>query len=482
VRSPLRRVGLRVRLVATFALGTLLLCVLLATVSFTVTRSYLLNQRERAAEHQAQTHGAAIEEALRTKGTQVATALAGLRSTTDTQSLVRHAGRWYTSVVGVGPSELPAALQQRVVGGDGEHQRIKVAGSPVLVTGVPLAGGGQYYEIAPLHELDSTLRTLSTVLVFVAAGVTLCGAGLGLWTSRRLLQPLTTVAVTSREIAGGRLDARIGPTPDRQLSILSTAFNDMADALQDRIQRELRFTADVSHELRSPLTTVSAALGVLENRRNELSERGRRALDLLASEVGRFGQLVEDLLEISRIDAGAPVELEPVCLAQIVLRAQLLATVPLSVQIEVDSKAMPALMLGEKRRLERVIANLLDNAGRHGKSAVSVRLDVRSAPSADVLRLCVDDDGLGVPPQDRQRVFDRFARGSTGGRRGGGGGAGLGLALVREHVSLQHGRIWIEDAPMGGARFVVEFPQLPAPDGSSVELSGLASARSDPST
>ena len=340
MKSPLRRVGLRWRLIAAFALGGLALCVVLATVSFGITRSYLLRQRERVAEHQAQTHADSVGENLRTRGSRVKDVLSGLRTTSDTQSLLYFHSRWYTSAVGVGPDNVPSELQLKVEQGFSEHQRVRVAGDPVLVVGIPLKQlGAQYYEITSLSELDSTLRTLSSVLVIVAGGVTIAGAGLGFWTSRRLLKPLTRVAATSREIAGGRLDARLGSTPDRQLAMLSSAFNDMADALQERIQRELRFTADVSHELRSPLTAVTAALAVLESRRDELSGRGRSALELLSGEIRRFRQLVEDLLEISRIDAGAPVDLEPVCLAQIVLRAQMLATVATPVRIEVESEA-----------------------------------------------------------------------------------------------------------------------------------------------
>ncbi len=465
MRSPLRRVGLRVRLIATFALGALILCLVLAAVSFTVTRSYLLGQRERTAEHLAQTHADAINDALMTRGTQVAPVLAAVRLSDGTQSLLRYRGQWYTAAVGIGPDDLPGELQRLVEAGKGQHQRIALDGGPVMVIGLPLAEAhAQYYETVSLNELNSTLHTLSGVLLIVAGIVTLCGAAAGLWTSRRLLRPLTRLADTSREIAGGRLEARMGPSPDRQLAVLSSAFNDMADALQQRIDREVRFTADVSHELRSPLTTVSTALSVLEGRRDELSDRGRTALDLLSSEVRRFSQLVEDLLEISRIDAGAGADLEPVCVAQIVLRAQRLTAITPPVQIEVDANAMSAYILGDKRRLERMLVNLLDNAGRYGQSAVAVGLDRVELPSGTILRLWVEDDGPGIPPHERDRVFDRFYRASAGGRRSEGGGAGLGLALVRETVRLHFGRIRVEQAAIGGARFVVDFPLHTVPE------------------
>ena len=243
--------------------------------------------------------------------------------------------------------------------------------------------------------------------------------------------------------------------------MLSAAFNDMADALQERIQREVRFTADVSHELRSPLTTVSTALAVLETRRSELSDRGRSALDLLAAEIDRFGKLVEDLLEISRNDTGAVIDLEPVSLAQIVLHAQMLSTVQTPVRIQVDSAALGSHVLGDKRRLERIIANLLDNADRYAFSAVaiSLRREPAKPPSPAALVLTVDDDGPGIPAKDRERLFDRFARGTAAPRRGAGGGAGLGLALVRQHVKLHSGTVSVETSALGGACFVVRIPE-----------------------
>jgi signal transduction histidine kinase len=457
-RLPAR--SLRVRLVVAFGLGALALCVVLAAVTFGVTRSYLLNQREGSAERQAQARADTVAEALRTRGARAGEILSGLRSTAGTQSLLHLSGQWYTSSVGVGPNDVSEALKRGVEAGISEHQRVKVSGNPVLVIGIPIASyGAQYYEIAPLSELNSTLHTLSSVLIVASAGVTIFGAALGFWTSRRLLSPLTRVASISREIAGGRLDARIGPSPDRELATLSAAFNDMADALQERIHRERRFTADVSHELRSPLTVLSASVGALEARRDELSERSRTALDLLSAEIRRFSQLVEDLLEISRMDAGTAVALEPVCLAQIVLRAQMLGTVKTPIRIEVDADVMYTLVLGDKRRLERIVANLLDNADRYAASTIEMHLRKATLDGERRVLLTVDDDGPGVPEADRQRIFDRFARSAGAGRRGDGGGAGLGLALVRQHVDLHRGSISVATSHLGGARFSVDLPE-----------------------
>jgi signal transduction histidine kinase len=236
----------------------------------------------------------------------------------------------------------------------------------------------------------------------------------------------------------------------------------MTQALQDRIDRDARFAADVSHELRSPLTTLSTALSVLRKRRDELDGRSQAALDLLGNEVDRFAVLVQDLLEISRLDAGHPFDREPVGLARLVLTSPSLALLP-HVAVEVDAAVATATVSGDKRRLERVLANLVQNAVRYGGGVTEVRVAAAPGRRGDEavrqVRLVVDDSGPGVPVEDRDRIFERFSRGS-GGDRDGTRGVGLGLALVRDLVAAHGGEVWVEERPGGGARFVVALPCL----------------------
>jgi signal transduction histidine kinase len=210
------------------------------------------------------------------------------------------------------------------------------------------------------------------------------------------------------------------------------------------------------------LTTLSAALSVLRGRRDELGGRGRAALDLLGNEVDRFAVLVQDLLEISRLDAGHPFDREPVGLARLVLTSPSLARLP-DVAVEVDASVAGVTVAGDKRRLERVLANLLQNAVRYGGGVTAVRVtpgpDTRPDGTPTCVLLAVEDSGPGVPPEDRDRIFERFSRGS-GGDRDGTRGVGLGLALVRDLVAAHDGEVWVEDRPGGGARFVVALPAL----------------------
>jgi signal transduction histidine kinase len=241
----------------------------------------------------------------------------------------------------------------------------------------------------------------------------------------------------------------------------------MADALQERIRHEARFTSDVSHELRSPLTTLSAALGVLDSHRQDMDTRGRRALELLNIEVLRFQRMVDDLLEISRIDAGsAELLLDEVEVGELLRRAAA-STGAGTVPVDLAPGTAGVRILVDKRRIERVVANLVDNAAQYAGGATRLAVE----PAKGAIRLVVADHGPGVAPSERERVFERFYRGQSAGQRGATDGTGLGLALVAEHVRLHGGRVWVEDGTGAENRFVVELP-LPDRDNSDDRSDG----------
>jgi signal transduction histidine kinase len=191
---------------------------------------------------------------------------------------------------------------------------------------------------------------------------------------------------------------------------------------------------------------------VLDGRRADLPDRSQQALDVVVTQVRRFDQMVLDLLEISRLDAGAlEVRTESVLLGPLLERIAARSghsAVPVWVDPAVQDVAVPV----DKRRLERVVTNLLGNAATHGGGAT--RLTVEAGPGR-TYRIAVEDAGPGVPVSERERIFERFARGASALHRS---GTGLGLALVAEHTAVQGGRVWVEDRAGGGARFVVELP------------------------
>ena len=339
----------------------------------------------------------------------------------------------------------------------------RVDGQPTIVVGVPLTvTQASYFEFIPLSDAASTLNSVLLSLLFAGFITTLAGALLGTLVAGRAVRPLGDAAQAAQAIAGGRLDTRLEPTDDPDLRLLANTFNDMANALQQRVERDARFTSDVSHELRSPLMTLAASVEVMQARREEMPERAQAALDLLVADVTRFQGLVEDLLEISRFDAGAiRLNLEDLLVAEFVRQAVAVSSMP-HTRVTVADRAERVVIRGDRRRLARVVANLIDNARLHGGGDATVTVtepDGEGDPLGHIW-IIVDDRGAGVPVEERQLVFERFARGAVAGRRSSSDGAGLGLALVDEHVRMHGGRVWIEDRPDGesGARFVLELP------------------------
>jgi len=283
-----------------------------------------------------------------------------------------------------------------------------------------------------------------------------------LFAARRTVRPLATAAQAASAIAGGRLDTRLETTDDPDLSVLTDSFNDMAAALQQKVERDARFASDVSHELRSPLMTLSASVEVMEARRDDLPERAQAALDLLSGDVTRFQGLVEDLLEISRFDAGAiRLHMEELLAAEFVRQAVSVSSLP-ETPVHVSQRSEVAVIRGDRRRLARVIANLIDNARAYGGAEPEITITESDQPDEALshILIAVEDRGPGVAPEERDLIFERFARGGGAGRRTGSEGAGLGLALVDEHVRMHGGRVWVEDRldGEGGARFVIEMP------------------------
>lgn len=450
------RLGLRARITLAFAVGALLLSALLSATTWALTRENLVNQREDAASTIVYQNARIVRSRV-TPEADLQQILSSL-STPFGSRPVLYRDQAYTSVTpAFGQDALPEELRAAVLAGQPARMRYEYRGEKQMAVGVPLpAIDAAYFEIVSLQDLESTLEALGVSLVGASLLTTLAGAALGAWASRRALRPLAGVSTAALALAAGKLDTRLATVSDPDLAPISQSFNQMAQSLQDRIERDARFASDVSHELRSPLMTLAASMEVLQNQRDELTERARQALDLMVLDIDRFRQLVEDLLEISRFDAGVVrLELEEVHLAELVMQAVSHSS-ERDVPVKLDAELAGVVVRADKRRIVRVIANLLDNAAKYGGGASSVEL----RQVDDRVQIAVEDRGPGVPVEDRERIFERFSRGVSAGRRGSSDGVGLGLALVAEHVRLHGGRIWVEDRADGepGARFVVELP------------------------
>ena len=382
-----------------------------------------------------------------------------------TSAFLYRDGTWYSASASVGaagasrPAALPSALVTAVERGSPARQREVTGGQPAVAVGVPLplAGAG-YFEVHSLSELSATLEVLASVVFGCAAATTVAGLVVGRWASGRLVRPLGAITEVASAISGGALDRRLPEGADPDLAVLSSSFNEMVGALEGRIKRDARFASDVSHELRSPLTTIQATVEVLARSAAPLSADGQRAVSMLQAEVERFSTMVQDLLEMARFDAGAgALDLEELALDDLV--AHTVAAYPGGpVPLFVSPEGTGTWVMGDRRRLQRALVNLLDNAKAYAGGAVGVYVE-RGGSYAEVT---IDDAGPGVQPGERGAIFERFYRGAAAGRRAGSFGTGLGLALVDEHVKAHGGWVDVAERPGGGARFIIRLPLTPS--------------------
>ncbi len=473
------KLGIGARITAVFGLGALVLSILMGGLSYFTVRHFLLDGRESAAQHQAFNNAVLVRSSLELGNTQYVNLLTNIDFGSDAHSVLYHRAKFYDSSLSVTAASIPIELRKDVLAGTAATETYRTSqGTAEIIIGVPIPSvKAAYFEVFDLSDLDNTLRVLGLTLFVAGVVTTVLGVALGRFASVRSLRPLADVSRAAGAIASGELDTRLDTdAADPDLEQLTNSFNAMVDQLQERIEREARFNSDVSHELRSPLTTLAASLEVLEADRDRLPPRSQRALQLLSDDFHRFQRMVGDLLEMSRADAGsADVFLEEVDVSELVQRSVEIgfghmdgprpdagngaAAGPPGVRID---PAVRGWRVGvDKRRFERVMVNLMENAAHYGGGVTEVAV----APGeAEQVEVTVDDAGPGIDPQERLRIFERFYRGSASGRRGTGTGTGLGLALVAEHMRVMQGDVRVDSSPAGGTRFVLTLPVLTEDD------------------
>jgi len=443
------RVGLRDRVILLFGLLGLVLTAALALTVWLLVSRYLVNQRMNTVVDEARFNAASVQSGLGQYGLSVPEVMDRLATSRSSFALLNTDGEWYASAPRQGPRSLPSDLVRLVHSGVPATQRVDVEGQLLIAVGLPLdRSGDAYFELFQLDDLNRALSILSLTLVGAALAVSVVAMAFGRVVTRLALRPLAELTSVASAVARGDLGARLHGEDDPDLGGLARSFNHTADLLQRRVAADIRFAGDVSHELRTPLTTMLNSLELVQHRRAELPASVREPLDLLSEDLRRFSRLVVDLIDISRYDGQPGGDREEVRIVDLV-RAAADATAGRPVTT-VEPAAKDLVVHADKRRLERVVANLVENAELHGRGCLRVCVDAEG----ESVRIAVEDAGPGVPVEQRDRIFERFAR--TGPRRV--GGVGLGLAIVASHVSWHGGRIWVEDREGGGARFVVSLP------------------------
>lgn len=312
-----------------------------------------------------------------------------------------------------------------------------------------------------LEEVDDSTAALLPPLLVGLPVLLLLVAGTTWVVTGRALAPVERIRREVEQVTADRLERRVPEPASRdEVNRLARTMNRMLARLQDSTERQRRFVADASHELRSPLAGIRQTAEVAVAHPGALPE-GELA-EAVLEEAVRLQHLVEQLLVLTRADAGAAGPRQEVDLDDLVLTdvRRLRAG---GDRVRIDTGGVgPARVVGDPVALGQVVRNLLDNAVRHATSRVAVHLT--SEQGEAVLR--IDDDGPGVPEADRERVFERFVRLDEARSRDA-GGSGLGLAIVRSVVEAHGGRCDVEAAPLGGARFSVRLPAPPATSWSS---------------
>jgi two-component system sensor histidine kinase MtrB len=318
-----------------------------------------------------------------------------------------------------------------------------------LAVGVPLGPYYQLYYVFPFTQQQAALVLIQRILVGVGLALVVLLAAIASLVTRWVVLPVRHAAQAAQRLSAGHLEERMQVLGVDDLAALATSFNEMAASLQAKLAEledlssvQRQFVSDVSHELRTPLSTIKMAADLLFESRQELDAAGGRSAELLQSQLERFEELLVDLLEISRYDAGAAtLDADLVDVCDLVRRsaddAQQLAE-RRGGRIEFRLPATGCFAEVDRRRVERILRNILVNAVEHGEGKDVV---VTAAIDSAAVAVSVRDYGVGLRPGEQQRVFERFWRADPARARTT-GGTGLGLAISLEDARLHGG--WLQ--------------------------------------
>jgi len=467
--------GLRARLVVAFGLVATVAAITTGALTFREARTGVLQQSQDATIRQLRAqlnqHAAELavppdEPALR----EFAHDMAATESQGSWRVLVTYGDLSGSSAPADPFTEVTPALREAVGSSRATvFQRVRDQGRTSLVVGMsilfggrdttPTATGVQVFLVVPQTTEQAYVDALVTAVERAMVAALALAVVLALLAARGVLVPVRKLRLATRRIAQGRLDTRLAVNGSDELADLSHTFNETAAALEasvaelrDMESRARRFAADVSHELRTPLAAMSAVTDVLDEDAARLDPDTATAVRLISEETVKLARLVDDLMEISRFDAGAAVlHLDEIDLAESIRRT--LASHGWTDMVDTELPPPDALRgRVDPRRLDVVVANLVGNALKHGDRPVRVRLSGGDAAAVIEVR----DSGPGIPPDVLPHVFERFYKSDTARIRS--EGSGLGLAITAENVRIHGGTVHAANHPAGGAVFTVELP------------------------
>lgn len=378
------------------------------------------------------------------------------------------------SSAAIASGSLPLDLTQKVESQGGTYWRFTRLGllgssdhEPGVVVGSQLhvpSSGDTYalYYVFSMAEQQATLNLVRQALILGGFAMVLMVGGVAWLVSRQVLNPVRLARRIAERYASGSLDQRMHVSGEDDIARLSTSFNQMAVSLQNQIRRlenlsrlQQRFVSDVSHELRTPLTTVRMASDVLHDNRKSFDTQTARAAELLQNELGRFEDLLSDLLDLSRFDAGAAqLEVDTIDLAEIARGA---SEHPLlqrkGIRVVLINAEEPAIVEADIRRVDRIVRNLMTNAAKYGGSD---RVEIEVRQNDGCVSFAVRDFGVGLSGDENLRVFDRFWRADPARTQG---GTGLGLPISKEDAELHGGTLRAWGKRGEGSEFILTIPK-----------------------
>lgn len=363
-------------------------------------------------------------------------------------------GQPYASTIAAVPLlEVPAAVHAWAEVREPTRGELATTAGPVRYLAVPLLDGervaGVFVVAIFLEPRREHVADVVRVGGFVYGASFLAASILAWVAAGRVLRPVQALTATARAISDDNWRERIPVSGDDEIVELARTFNDMLDRLEHAFATQRRFIDDAGHELRTPITVIRGHLELLEVDPASRSE----TLALVLDELDRMARIVEDLLVLAKAETPDFLHLEAVTidalLEEIVAKAAAISDRPFLIE-----ETAPIVIVADRQRLTQALMNLLRNAVDYTPAGSPVTLGSRV--SGRSVRIWVRDEGPGIAPADRERIFDRFARGGAGRRRG--DGAGLGLAIVRAIAEAHGGRVELASPPNAGATFTLILP------------------------
>jgi signal transduction histidine kinase len=454
IKNALHRATLRTKAILTGLVIALSISAFTSLAIFQIAESYLTNQRIAIATSQISVASRLAAQSIYDGNTPLDSLLTASNTFPNAQTAIRQNDEWFVSKAGFDIDEIPDEVIDLVTEGSPARSRIMFGESPAIAIGIPItindAVKYQFIGVVTTLELQRTLSLLQSVLLAGVLFSSIGGAFVGFWLSRRVSEPLHDVSEAAQRIAFGDLTIQIATPSEPDLKNIADTFNFMTKSLQNRIAREARFGAVVSHELKSPLTAIRGATDLLDGMRNELPQKATLSLDILNERVRYFERILNDLIEISRYESGTvQANLEELAV-QPLLNALLDRDQRVHIELIDSTSTKHSIALVDSKRFQQIFENLVSNADAYAHGLSAIRIE----ESEQQIVIHFDDSGIGISNDIEIAIFDPFFRAPQHSAHP---GSGLGLTISKEHANIMGGDLIVSKSPDGGARFSLQL-------------------------